>query len=301
MSNQPSDHDKLAYRLTQILVKLNQGEKLDAQALAEEFNVNLRTIQRDLNSRFAYLPLAKVEGCYSLDPAYLGKLTLRDIERFACLAGVSGLFPSLSSDFLRDIFDSRIQTALLIRGSNYEDLKGREGQFKQLEQAILSHTCIRFEYRKEEGIKTYADAQPYKLVNQDGIWYLAAKDGNTLKAFSFGKITHLQLQGISFVPDPGVNKTLTEEDDIWLNPDKTEVVLQVTRDAASYFKRRKLIANQVIEKELEDGGLIVSGKVAHANQILPTVRYWLPNVRIISPKGLQTEMECQLKAYLGSD
>lgn len=300
MSNHTSDHDKLAYRLTQILVKLNQGEKLDPQALAEEFNVNLRTIQRDLNSRFAYLPLAKVEGRYSLDPAHLGKLNLRDIERFACLAGVSGLFPSVSSDFLRDIFDSRIQTALLIRGPNYEDIQGREGLFKQLEQAILGHTCISFEYRKDEGTKAYADAQPYKLVNHDGIWYLAAKDGDTLKAFSFGKITHLQLQGTSFVPDPSVNKTLTEEDDIWLNPDKTEVVLQVTRDAASYFKRRKLIANQVIEKELEDGGLIVSGKVAHTNQILPTVRYWLPNVRIISPKGLQAEMESQLKVYLGS-
>ena len=83
-----ADHDKLAYRLTQILVKLNQGEKLDPQTLAEEFNVNLRTIQRDLNSRFAYLPLERVDGRYSLDPAYLGKLNLRDVERFACLAGV---------------------------------------------------------------------------------------------------------------------------------------------------------------------------------------------------------------------
>ena len=48
-----ADHDKLAYRLTQILVKLNQGEKLDPKTLADEFNVNLRTIQRDLNSRFS--------------------------------------------------------------------------------------------------------------------------------------------------------------------------------------------------------------------------------------------------------
>ena len=51
--------------------------------------------------------------------------------------------------------------------------------------------------------------------------------------------------------------------------------------------RRKLIGSQTIESELEDGGLIVSGKVAHPNQILPIVRYWLPNVRIISPEGLR--------------
>lgn len=168
-----------------------------------------------------------------------------------------------------------------------------------MEQAINTHTCISFDYRKDGGVKTYANAQPYKLVNQDGIWYLAAKDGKTLKSFSFGKITHLLLQSASFNPDISVNKTLSEEDSIWLNPDKTEVVLQVKRDAANYFKRRKLIAGQVIEKELEDGGLIVSGKVAHANQILPIVRYWLPNVKIISPKSLQADMEQQLKGYLG--
>ena len=68
-------HDTLVYRLAQMLVKLNQGEKLDPQALAEEFGVNLRTIQRDLNERFAYLPLEKTDGRYHLDPAFLGKLS----------------------------------------------------------------------------------------------------------------------------------------------------------------------------------------------------------------------------------
>jgi hypothetical protein len=57
MSATAAYHDTLAYRLTQILVKLNQGEKLDPQALADEFGVNLRTIQRDMNERFA-LPAA---------------------------------------------------------------------------------------------------------------------------------------------------------------------------------------------------------------------------------------------------
>ena len=30
-----ASHDKLAFRLTQILIKLNQGDKLDPQALAD--------------------------------------------------------------------------------------------------------------------------------------------------------------------------------------------------------------------------------------------------------------------------
>lgn len=293
-----AEHDKLARRLTEILVKLNNGDKLDPQELAKDFGVNLRTIQRDLNERFAYLPLEKSDGCYRLDAAYLGKLTLHDLEHFAVLAGVHGLFPSLSDDFLRDVFDSHIQSALLIKGYQYEDLSDKEPHFRQIEQAIIAHQHVSFTYRKDQGVKTYTNALPYKLINHSGIWYLAAQDGGRLKAYSFGKIDHLQVHETTFTPDPAVHKTLLEEDSIWLNPDKKEIVLTITREAASYFRRRKLIANQLIEKELENGGLIVSAKVSHPNQILPIVRYWLPNVRIISPESLQTQMEQQLQDYL---
>ncbi len=125
----PIPHDTLVIRLAHILIKLNQGESLDPRALAEEFGVNLRTVQRDLNERFAYLPLIKADNRYHLDPTFLGKLSTRDIERFAGLAGVRGLFPSLSDDFLRDIFDNRIQNALLVKGHHYEDLTGKERHY----------------------------------------------------------------------------------------------------------------------------------------------------------------------------
>lgn len=291
-------HDTLVYRLALILVKLNQGEKLDPQALADEFNVNLRTIQRDLNERFAYLPLEKTDGLYHLHPMFLGKLSTRDVERFASLAGVRGLFPSLSDEFLRDIFDTGIQASLLVKGHHYEDLAGKEASFRQLEQAIVARRSIAFEYRKDEGIKPYADVEPYKLMNHKGIWYLAAKDGGKLKTFSFARIERLVLLKAVFLPDPSVDKTLFEEDGIWLSGDKKEIVLKIASEVASYFKRRKLIANQVIEKELEDGGLIVSAKVGHPNQVLPIVRYWIPHIRIISPEGLQAELEREIQGYL---
>ncbi len=300
MTNTPTDRDSLGYRLAHILRKLNQGEKIDPQALAAEFNVNLRTIQRDLNERFAFLPLEKVTGHYQLHARFLGQLSLRDVEQFASLAGVRGLFPALSTDFLRDIFDSRLQTALLVKGHQYEDLAGKETLFRQLEQAILNRQTISYSYEKAEGSKSYTGVQPYKLVNHDGIWYLAARDGDKLKAFTLVKIDRLQVSAVHFDADPAVGQTLADEDDIWLNEKKIEVVLKITGPAASYFRRRKWIANQVIEKELEDGGMIVSARVAHVNQILPTVRHWIPNIRIISPEGLQAEMEREIQAYLAA-
>ena len=55
-------HDKLPHRLTQILDRLYQGETLFARSLAEEFQVSLRTMQRDLITRFAFLELERVAG-----------------------------------------------------------------------------------------------------------------------------------------------------------------------------------------------------------------------------------------------
>lgn len=291
-------HDTLVYRLSMMLVKLNQGEKLDPQDLADEFGVNVRTIQRDINERFAYLPLQKAGAKYHLDPSFLGKLTTRDIERFASLAGVRGLFPSLSDEFLRDIFDSRIQSALLIKGHNYESLTGKEQAFRQLEQAIIARRHISFEYSKQEGNKHYESVAPFKLMNHKGIWYLAARDDAKLKTFSFSKIESLTQLDTSFDLDPSIDKSLSEEDGIWFGEEKKEVVLKIAHDVAGYFKRRKLIANQVIEKELEDGGLIISAKIGHVNQILPIVRYWIPHIHIISPAALQAELESEIRDYI---
>jgi predicted DNA-binding transcriptional regulator YafY len=293
-----NNHDTLVYRLAQILVKLNQGEKLDPQALSGEFGVNLRTIQRDLNVRFAYLPLQKTNGRYHLDTAFLGKLSTRDIDRFASLAGVRGLFPSLSDEFLQDIFDTRMQSALLVKGHNYESLAGKEQLFREIEKSIIARHQISFDYAKPDGIKSYVAISPYKLINNKGIWYLSALDGGKLKAFSFTRIEKLNILEEVFSWDAKINTQLESEDSIWLSEEKQEVVMKISHKIADYFKRRKLIANQVIEKELEDGGLIVSAKVGHSDQILPIVRYWIPNIRIISPESLQLDMEKTIAEYL---
>lgn len=295
------DHDTLVRRLALILVKLNQGEKLDPIFLAEEFGVTLRTIQRDLNERFAYLPLERKGRLYTLNPIFLGKLSTRDVAQFAGLAGVRGLFPSLSDDFLRDIFDARLQPALMVKGHHFEDLSGKEHSFKALERAIVANQCVSFSFEKEGGQRRYTDVEPYKLLNHKGIWYLAGKDGGKLKTFSFSCIDQLMVSESIFRPDSVVEQTLVDDDGIWLGEARKEIVLKVAKNVAQYFKRRKLIANQVIEKELEDGSLILSAKVGHLNQVLPIVRHWIPHIRIISPDDLQNELNLELREYIGKE
>lgn len=299
MSRKSNNKETIAYRLTEILRRLNDGDKLNPHALVEEFGVDLRTIQRDLNQRFAFLGLEKKNGVYSISQMRLGILNVKDVERFAMLAGLQGLHPKLSTDFLKSILDNSLQSALLIRGHNYEDIEDKTPLFTQLRHAIEKCQVISYEYLKPDGPKIVEAVQPYKLVNQDGTWYLAATDAGQLKSYTFSKIDRLLVSPETFTPDPAIVKNVNEEDSIWLNLHKTEVVLKVAQHAADYFRRRKLIGGQKIVKELEDGGLIVSGSIAHPNQILPIVRYWLPSIHVISPEGLQAELEEQIRAYLG--
>lgn len=65
----------------------------------------------------------------------------------------------------------------------------------------------------------------------------------------------------------------------------------ISAPVADCFKRIKLVANQVIEKALADGGLFMFTKVAHINQMLTIVRDWLLNVRVISPASFQVALE----------
>lgn len=291
-------HDKTAVRLTQILRKLNNGEKLEPRQLAEEFQVSIRTIQRDLSNRFDFLPISKDKdsGLYALESYYLGKLNSQDVERFACLTGIKELFPVLKNDFLRELFDARIAQAYLVKGHHYENLSQKSHAFKQLEQAILKHNYLQFNYKD----KTYR-AQPYKLVNHKAIWYLAAVANQQLKAFCFSKLKNIVTEAETFKPDPNIHQTIEQEDSIWFSESKREIVLKIHHSVAHYFQRRALLPNQHIDKTLEDGSLIVSSRIAHDHQILPLIRYWLPNIQIISPDELRHNLLNGLRDYLSQD
>lgn len=292
-----SGHEKLAQRLCDILLRLNQGDTLDVDELAAEYKVHRRTILRDLNQRFVSLDLQKDGNRYSVEPARIGKFTLGGISHFAKVTGLNGLFPAREDQFFREIIERRDEESVSVHAPNYEDLAPRTDDFRRLQDAIKEHLRVRFGYSKDDGRKS-VEVNPYRLINHSGVWYLAAVDGENPKSYAVSKIRFVELLDAKFEPDPAISQMLDDEDSIWLNTKKTEVILKVSEAAAEYFSRRKLIAQQVVEKQLEDGGLIISGRFAHPNQILPIVRYWLPNVRIVSPESWQEELEEGLKAYL---
>lgn len=287
--------DTLARRIALLLVKLNHGERLSATALAAELGVSAATLRRDLAQRLSFLPLERERGAWRLDAAFAGRLTTRDIEHLAALAAVRAQLPG--DDLARELFEARVQRSVLAGPAPARD--ARPALARALEDAIVAHRRIGFELRKDEGrLQAYAEVEPYRLLRHKGAWYLAARDAGQFKTFSLSRMQALRVTDRAFEPDPGTERALADDDTLWQARER--VVLRISAEAAPHFRRRKLIASQKIEQALEDGALIVSVQAAHAGQVLPIVRYWMPHLRILSPAAWQSELEAGLARYLGA-
>lgn len=291
-------HDALSVRLASILFKLNQGEKIHPQQLAEEFAVDVRTIQRDLNSRLSSLPIQKYQGYYQLDPSYLGRLSSISLKSFAMMAGVQGLFPRLDHHFIRQLSQQMKQPSIQVQGQAYEPFDTvKVHLFEQIEQAIVQRHTVQFSYQKRDGIdKQYQQIQPYRLKNHDGIWYLIAVDAGMLKSFSLNRIGGLLTSSDAFDPDPRVIEEIEHEDSVWLGS-KQSVLVRVTGQAIQYFKRRNLLPKQKLISESSES-LILSTQIRHVDQLLPIVQYWIPYVQIVEPKQFNNMLSIVLKNYL---
>ncbi len=162
------DHDKIALRLAMILQKLNQGETLYETELAEEFNVSLRTIQRDMRERLVFLPFIDSQKGYQLDTTFLGKFDIKDIKRFAKFASIKDLFGKIDQDF----FQKYLTDSIAIKGFNIEKIDGKHADFDTIHQATKQHKLLTFDYQKSSESKPKSfQTEPYKLMNKNGIWY----------------------------------------------------------------------------------------------------------------------------------
>ncbi len=287
-----SSHDTLANRLAMILTKLNNGDSFTAKELAEEFDVNIRTIQKDLNERFIYLPIEKDGNRYFLPEYALGKFNAEDIKDFAAFSGIGELYPSLSDDLIVDILNKKVNDALYVRGHVYEDMQEKQKMFDQIGGAINSHYQLSFTYKEKQRF-----VSPYKLINTNGIWYLVAVENEIVKSFTFGKIEAFNVSDNSFVPDKEVLQRIEDKKSVWFGHTEIEVTLAIDAEVAEYFLRRELLPHQkIIEKSKES--VLVTAKVAYEEEILSTVRYWIPHITIVTPEHLQEKLNASLQGYI---
>ena len=274
-----SKGEKLAQRLSQILARLHQGDAVDKHQLAQDFQVDVRTIERDLGERLCGIVERSADGQWQLTHTARSSIPAKHLHGYARMSGTEHLFPDNSLRYLLEqLHTPEQQRTTHVQAIAHEDLRPRTQEFVQLQTAIeQKHPCS-FSYKGK-----HRNVQPYKLIHKNGVWYLAAEEGEKLKNFSIGLIENLLVDQSSFFAPKRIHKEYIDaKDDIWFTEDTKEVLLRVAPEVAHYFIRRPLLPQQQ-QRQDRDGSLLVTTHINHIDQLLPVVRYWLPNVRIVKP------------------
>lgn len=285
--------DKFITRALVMITKLNQGEKLITKELAQDFGVSIRVIQKDLNERLMQiLPLVRKNGEYYLESFMIGKLEYKDIQNFAILSGIKKLYPSLDENFLSDILNFNINNTCLVNNGDYEDISAKRGEFELIKIAIKLQHQLSFKYKNKVRV-----VHPYKLLNQDNIWYLVASEDDKLKTFSFTKISQLKNIKKPFSLNKEFSQMIEKNQAKWFSQKSINVILEIDNEVKEYFLRRQLFSNQTILKDTKEK-LILKTKISYDDEILRVVRYWIPHVQIIEPDYLQQKLLDGLSMYI---
>jgi len=283
---------------------------VSTRELAREFNVSLRTVQRDLEllymtTGFSIKPLGK--GYYSFNEGFSLKKLLLTKEEASLLSFLHDISKSLGGKFedsfasiLKKVVSQEQDSAFYVKLPAGTKISKDFPYIKELERAIKNNIKIVLHYKTPEKDGDYS-VSPLKIIFFDGFWYLLAQvDGkNWIRTFRLENIINIKLLDECFTPPKNLSTFLDQSVNIWFTEKREkQVVLKVDKEAARYFKQQVYFPLQKITKENRDGSLRIETKICHNEEILRIIFRWIPYVHVVKPKDLKVEVESIIKGYL---
>lgn len=95
-----SKGEKLAQRLSRILARLHQGDVVDKHQLAQDFQVNVRTIERDLGERLRGIVERSADSQWQLTHTARSSIPDKHLHGYARMSGTENMFPDNNLRYL---------------------------------------------------------------------------------------------------------------------------------------------------------------------------------------------------------
>lgn len=299
-------------RLFAIILELQARGQRRAEDLAQTFEVNKRTIYRDVQALSEMgVPVVAVPGQgYSLMEGYfLPPLRFTTDEATMLLLG---------SDFVAQNFDAQYRAVALSAARKLEavlpeQLKS-EVQYLQnsirfvatnellpaqaesvllLRRALVERKTVRFDYYARFGDEAKPhktrEVDPYGIANMDGTWYLIAYDHERRdrRHFRVDRIEHLKL----------LNKTFARPRDFRLEQVDTlrerKVVIRALFDASIARWVQESRYYFVADAQETADGLLVTLRVREEGEALQWLLSWGSRVKILEPASLRVRFAAE--------
>ena len=302
-------YDKKIFRIISILNMLDKQGCVKTGELAEEFGVNVRSIQRDLalinSTGFPIMSLEKGEYRF-VDGFSLKKAHLSHQE--ACLLSLMKEITQNLGKELEDSFKALYNKVLGVEEESPYYIKIADG-FKldseypfieNMKEAIEESKKIYLCYLKNK-VKKCFELDPLKLIFFNGSWYLLCRveHKDSIIKLRLDNISDVQVLNKHFVYEDNLKKVLDESTNVWFQEKRDVVVkLKVDSEVAPYFEKKKYFPLQKTIKKHKDGSIIIETKIAYQMEVIPDILKWIPFVKVLSPNFIKNEIKQRINQYL---
>jgi len=301
--------------------QLKQKKYPNCRKVAREFEVNWRTIHRDIQFMRDQLRLP-IEydknrwGYYYTEAVeQFPGIPVSEAELFALLVAQKVVSHYMGTAFyepLRSAFDSLIRDlnaqevlhlrdlgeVMDIRLTGLEDLDAKT--FQIVSRAVQQRRPLRFRYRKfaSRGIEERS-IHPYQLICANSRWYVVGHDRirNAVRVFVLGRMKDPQILSGAFERPSDFNSRdyLKGSFGIFKGKDDFEVVIELDRWAADVMRGRKWHASQQVA-ELPGGEVRISFHLDNLEEIESWVLSWGAHATVVRPKALADRVLAAAKA-----
>lgn len=283
-------------RLIGILAVLLREEQVTAGALAERFEVSVRTIQRDVDRLCrAGIPLRTVRGTgggISIMEGYgLDRTVLTEADRGAILAGLRSLDSVSGTGYYRQLMEKLPQGLMRAEDDCVAiDLASWYGpllapRLAQLKDACTRHRLVRFTYCAPGG-DSCRTVEPHMLVFRWSSWYLHGwcRERADWRLFKLNRMLDVSVLEESFSPRPSPSP-ITPAERVY--PDRLRAVIRFAPAA-----RWRLVEDYGAESFIqeEDGSLLFRRGFPGKQELLGWVLSFGDQAEILEPAELRREM-----------
>jgi len=296
----------------QLLKELLEGKKVCLKTFSSKFDISLRSAQRymqDLIEVFGDNILKDSELYSFVSHSILDKNILnfnkKELENFVDLYSLLDFdFSTKLDDKNRTILkkmEKKYSSTYLIKQNPFENFLQKKELLFQIKDAIKNRRYAKIEYTSDKKY-IFDQAKILKIVFAEGNFYIAALTPDDINSgFKFLRLSFvdkIDLYATTFKKEYEAEDFLKKFQTLFSNYKKEpfEVVLKIDESVKRFFINKKFLSSQTILENKDD--LIVSFKVTNSMEILPLVKKWLPNIKIVSPKEIKEQFEEELREYL---